>query len=312
MKKAIKKIATVVASMSMVAAMSFSAFAADTYQFVGNPNLFGSADRGTEEVGWQYLNEDQFFAEPSAIDGVYTYTGNYVKASDYDGLDAIDKGKSRQFKILADGPDFAWNYQMCLGVPEAAWADNQTQFEAVESSIEEGEYHIYMDPNTGYVCMIQNGKNVDLLARYHSRDEDSWNFVGFSKADIVADGYDEGTVYIDDAAYLEFVNKCLANEGGEAITALYGGAAAPAYSGETGEAIASAAPSTSTDTTGTDDEKKEDVAENSANAEEAAAPTTTKAAEKDDKGTSPVVVVVIVVVVIAVIGAVIAFTKKKN
>ena len=48
MRKVIKKIATVVASMSMVAAMSVSAFAAkyDTYQFVGNPNLFGEADPG--------------------------------------------------------------------------------------------------------------------------------------------------------------------------------------------------------------------------------------------------------------------------
>ena len=311
MKKAIKKIATIVASMSMVAAMGVSAFAADTYQFVGNPNLLGNADRNTEEVGWQYLNEDQFFAEPDALEGIYTYKATYVKASDYDELSAVDKGKSRQFKILADGPDFAWNYQMCFGVPEAAWADNQTQFEVIESSIEEGEYSVYMDPAKGYVCLIQNGKNVDLLARYHSRDEDSWHFVGMKKDDIIADGYDAGSVYVDDAAYLEFVNKCLANEGGEAITALYNGEAAPAYDGSVdgnGELLAPSTSSAGGEDT-TVEPAAEDTTDDSSN-EPAQAETTKE--KKEDKGTSPVLIVVIVVVVVAVICAVVAFTKKKN
>lgn len=216
MRKAIKKVVTVVASLSMVAAMGISAFAADYYQFVGNPNLFGNADRGSEEVGWQYLNENQYFKEPSSVDGVYTYTGNYVKASDYDTLTDEDKGKSRQFKVLADGQDFAWNYQMCLGNPEAAWADNQSQFEVVEGSLAEGEYHVYMDPAKGFVCLVQNGKQVELKVRYHTRDEDSWNFVELKKSAIVADGYDAGSVYFDDAAYASFVEKCVAADGGSA------------------------------------------------------------------------------------------------
>lgn len=308
MRKAIKKIATIVASMSMVAAMGISAFGAETYQYVGSPNLFGNADRSSEDVGWQYLNEDQFFSEAEGLDGVYTIKCNYVKADDYDTLSAVDKGKSRQFKILADGPDFAWNYQMCLGVPEAAWADNQTQFEAIEDSIEEGEYTVYMDPAKGYVCLIQNQKNVDLLARYHSRDEDSWHFVGFLKANIIADGYDEGSVYIDDADYLAFVNKCLANEGGEAITALYNGEAAPAYDGDvngTGELL------TPSSNGGQEEEPTSAVNNNSTDDNNAPAATEAKKDNKDD-GTSPVVIVVIVVVVVAVIAAIVAFTKKKN
>ena len=39
MRKLVKKIATVALAASMTAAMSVSAFAADFYQFVGNPNL---------------------------------------------------------------------------------------------------------------------------------------------------------------------------------------------------------------------------------------------------------------------------------
>ena len=215
MRKTIKKIATVVASLSMVAAMSVSAFAAkyDTYQFAGNPNLVGEADPGNSSVGWVTVREEQFLQPVSGMTDVYVFTANYVHAADYDTLDDATKAGYREFKILGDGDLEGWNHQLCLGMPDAAWADNQTQFR-IDESLAEGEFKVYVDVAHGYVAVIQNGKSVDMLIRYHSRDEDSENFIKPTKADIIADGYDAGSVYLDDAGYAEFINKCVALESG--------------------------------------------------------------------------------------------------
>ena len=311
MRKVIKKIATVVASVSMVAAMGISAFAADEYQLVGNPALFGIEDGSDDSIGWKYDNEDQWFKPADGLDGVYVLKPTYKTPDTLAEMDRITSGKSRQFKVLADGQDMAWNYQMCLGNPEAAWADNQTQFEVVEGALKDGEYSVYMDPAQGFVCLIQDKKNVDLLARYHSRDEDSWNFVATRKAAFIADGYDEGSVYFDDAKYIEFINKCLAAEGGEAITALYDGGKAPSYNGDTtgtGEAIddtsadASATPAVTDDTTTTTDDKP--VADT--------AKTSEKKDDKDDDGLSGGAIAGICAAVVAVIAGIAVAMKKKN
>ena len=302
MRKVIKKIATVVASVSMVAAMSLSAFAAtyDTYQFAGNPNLVGEADPGANTLGWVTVREEQFLEPVDGLDDVYSYTGNYVHAADYDSLDDDTKAGYREFKILGDGDMEGWSHQLCLGTPDAAWADNQTQFR-IDDTLEEGEFKVYVDVTKGFVAVIQNQQNVNMLVRFHSRDEDSENFVKTTKAAILADGYEEGAVYLDDAAYLEFVNQCLELEGGEAITVLYEGDEAPAAAAE------------DDDTTVSDDN-----ADDTADAEEttAASDTNTSSSnssdDKEDDGLSTGAVVGIVVAVVAVIGIIVAVVKKKN
>lgn len=300
MRKVIKKIATVVASVSMVAAMSLSAFATtyDTYQFAGNPNLVGEADPGAKTVGWVTVREQQFLEPVDGLDGVYSFTGNYVHAADYDSLDDDTKAGYREFKILGDGDVEGWNHQLCLGTPDAAWADNQTQFR-IDDTLEEGEFKVYVDVTKGFVAVIQNHQNVNMLIRFHSRDEDSANFVKTTKAAILADGYEESAVYLDDDAYLEFVNQCLKLEGGEAITALYEGDEAPAAAED--------------DTTVSDDN-----ANDKADAEKTTAVSDTKTSssnssdDKEDDGLSKGAVAGIVVAVVAVIGIIVAVVKKKN
>lgn len=288
MRKTFKKIATVVASLSMMAAMSVTAFGYDTYQFVGNPNLVGQEDAeyDTKKLGWCTTNEDQFLVPVEGLDGVLSYKGNFVTALDDAEVDDAKRAERRQFKILADGDLMGWSFQCCIGNPDIAWADNQTQFQ-IDPTLELGEFTAYVEPAKGFVCIIQNGKNVDLLCRYHSRDEDSTNFVKLTKADIEADGYSD--IAFDDAAYLEFVNKVLEFEGGEKIDSLYGG-------------------DTST-VTETDTEEKTDDANTTPEETKA----TEKTEEKEEKDSNTTMIVVIVVVVVVVIAAVAALLlKKKN
>lgn len=272
MRKIIKKIATVVASITMVSAMGISAFAADSYSFVGNPNLFNEADEGNTVVGWVPTNEDQIMTAVEGEDDLFTFTGNCVVAGE------------KEFKVLGDATDFAWNFQMCIGNPDAAWADNQSQF---RGTFEVGEYKAYVKPSKGFVCVIQNQKAIPMTVRYHSRDEDSANFVDVTKAAIVADGYDESSVMLDDAAFKEFIDDCVVREGGT-----------PEESKE---------PDTTEEVKNTDDDatKGEDETTTKAPAEE-------KEESDDEDGISPVVIVVIVVVVVVVIAIIVALTKKKK
>lgn len=271
MRKIIKKIATVVASLTMVSAMGITAFAADSYSFVGNPNLFGEADEGNTVVGWVPTNEDQIMTAVEGEDGLYTFTGNCVVAGD------------KEFKVLADATDMAWNFQMCIGNPDAAWADNQSQF---RGTFEVGEYKVYVQPAKGFVCVIQNQKAIPMTVRFHSRDEDSANFVEMKKDAIVADGYDAGDVNLDDAAYKQFVDECVVREGGTAE---------PAEPDTT----------KSEDTTKGEEPTKSD--------ETTKAPSdNNETSEDEDDGMSPVVIVVIVVAVVVVIAIIVALTKKKK
>lgn len=275
MRKIIKKIATVVATATMIAAMGITAFADEdsTYSFMGNPNIFGVEDEGDKTVGWVPTNEDQIMTAVDGMDGVYTYTGNCVVAGD------------KEYKVLKDSTDFAWNYQMCLGNPDAAWADNQSQF---RSTFETGEYKVYVKPANGFVVVIQNQKALPTVVRYHSRDEDSANFVDTNKAAIEADGYSD--VALDDAAYEAFIKECVEKEGGTYE---------PANSTDDNKK--------DDETVTTDDSKKDDTKD------DAKAETTKKESKDDDKdGVSPVVIVVIVVVVVAVIIAIVALSKKKK
>lgn len=274
MRKIIKKIATVVATATMIAAMGITAFADEdsTYSFMGNPHIFGCTDEGDTTVGWVPTNEDQIMKPVDGMEGVYTYTGNCVVAGD------------KEYKVVKDGVDYAWNFQMCLGNPDAAWADNQSQF---RSTFETGEYKVYIKPANGFVVVIQNQKALPTVVRYHSKDEDSANFVEPNKAAIEADGY--SGVALDDAAYEAFIKECVEKEGG------------------TYEPANSTGDNKKDETVTTDDSKKDETKD------ESKAETSKKETKDDDKdGVSPVVIVVIVVVVVVVIGAIVAFSKKKK
>ena len=272
MRKIVKKIATVVAAVSMTAAMSINAFAFDTLTLVGIANLFGQleTEENSKTVGWVPTAEEQVMTEAADVQGAYVYSTSYVKAEGFDALTDAEKLSKTEFKIVKDGDDIAWNGQMCLGMPEGVWADNQSQFRAV--NIEEGEFKVYVEPTKGFVCLVQNKKAVDLVVRYHSRDEDSSNFVELTKAAIVGDGYAEADVMFDDAAYAEFVNACVVAEGGEAIK------------GEDETPAANADSNTA--------DKKDD--------------------KKEDKGSNTTVIIVVVVVVVVIIAVVAVVMGKKK
>lgn len=272
MKKIIKKIATVVAAAAMMAAMSINAFAeveGDYFMISGDAHLFNVNEDDNADY-WNTIEEDQELPAVEGMEGVYSKTFTCAADGDF------------EFKILKNGADFAWSYQMCIGNPDAAWADNQTQFRA---TMKAGDYTVYIKPSTGFVCIIQNKEAVPMLGRYHSRDEDSANFVELNKAAIEADGYADVPDF--DAAYKAFIDECVVKEGGT-----------PAVSEET-----TAAASDETTVAGNDETT---AAGNDATEK------TTKAEEKEDGGISPVVIVVIVVAVVVVIGVIVVVAKKKK
>lgn len=161
MKKIIKKIVAVATTLSLTAAMGVMAFAApDSYTFVGNPIIFGGDSADITDYGWVTTAEEQKFAD--AGDGYFTAKFKCATAGEY------------EYKVVADGDIFAWAYQMALGNPDSAWADNQTQFKA---AFEAGEYTAVLNPSQGLVVIVQNGKVLDFTVRYNSKDEDPEDFV---------------------------------------------------------------------------------------------------------------------------------------
>lgn len=99
---------------------------------------------------------------------------------------------------------------MSFGNPDAVWADNMTQFQVEE--IKDGAFVVYLKPSNGYVCVIQDKKALDMVIRFHSRDEDPSNFVAPTLANIVAEGYAESDTGLVEADYAAFVSECEAAE----------------------------------------------------------------------------------------------------
>lgn len=201
MRKLFKKIATVVATVAMMSTMAISAFAEtdeDYFMISGDAGLF-NVDNKEDSSFWNTIEESQELAKVDGMDGVFSSKFTSI-AGDF------------QFKILKNGADMGWNFQCCFANPDAAWADNQTQFQAKMAA---GEYAVYVKPSTGYVCVIQNKEAVDMVIRYHSRDEDPKNFVELTKAAITAEGYADVPDF--EADYAAFVNECVVKEGGTAV-----------------------------------------------------------------------------------------------
>lgn len=262
----------------MISAMSIVAFADDEdyYSIAGDARLFGTNDDKSADF-WNTEREDLLLNDNG--DGTFSQTFTSAAAGDF------------QFKIIKAGADFGWSYQCCIGNPATAWADNQTQFQATMAA---GEYTVYVQPSKGFVTIIQNKAAVPLTGRYHSRDEDSSNFVALNKAAIEADGYKDVPDF--DAEYKAFIDKC--------VTAVGGTAATP---DETTTAAI--------DETTTAAETTTAIAETTTKKDEAttkAVATTTEKSDDSDDGISPVVIVVIVVAVVAVIGVVVVIAKKKK
>lgn len=284
MRKFVKKIATLVASLTMVSAMGITALAVEPYSVVGNPNFFGEVNPESTDVGWQPHVKDQIMTAVDGMTGVYKLTTNYVLAEDDATADQATKDARREFKILSEGPDLGWSFQMSLGNPDTVWGDNQTQFRVVD--IQPGEVTFYVDPMKGYVAVIQNQKALDLLIRFHSRDEDPENFVEPTLANIIAEGYKESDTALKDEDYQAFINQCVVAEGGTPA------ADEPDSSGDD-----------TTEANGEDTTKADE---------------TTKATADDDKedeeegGISTAVIIVIVVAVVAVIGIIVVVSKKKS
>lgn len=291
MRKFVKKVVAATATLTMSLAFAVNAFAADSYTFVGSPALFGEANQGDTNVGWVPTAENQVLADDDG-DGIFTGTYNFV-APTWDDATPAEKRKI-QFKVVGDGGDFAWSYQLCIGNPDAAWADNQSQFQVEDTDITAGEYTVYVEPKDGMICLVQNNKILPMSVRYHSRDEDPSNFVPVTEKDIKAEGYDDAA--FTDAGFKTF----------EETVAKLSNSVLPGAS-TTEETTAAVTDETTTNT--------ETLAETTTAANKettTAAATTTKKADKDDDGISPVVIVVIVVAVVAVIGIVVAVAKKKK
>lgn len=292
MRKFVKKIATVVASLTMISAMGITAFGIEPYSFVGNPNLFNEANADSTDLGWVPTSEDQLFTAVDGMAGVYKFESTYVTAADDADVDDAKRAERRQFKILAEGPDMGWSYQMSFGNPDAVWADNMTQFQI--EGIKDGAFVVYLKPANGYVCVIQDKTALDMVIRFHSRDEDPSNFVAPTLANIVAEGYAEADTGLVEADYAAFVNECVVAEGGTATTT-------------TGDDKEDETPAAS------EDNKEDETPAASEDKED----DTTKAAASEDKedkesGISTPVIIVIVVAVIAVIGIIVVVSKKKN
>lgn len=170
MRKIVKKVVALATALTMTAAMGITAFAADTYTFVGAPRLFGVDADDSDDAGWQPGAAQ--YLEDADGDGIYTATFTCAKDGEY------------EFKVLGDGDVFGWSFQMCLGNADSTWGDNQSQFKA---AVKAGEYNVAMDPAKGLVCLVQNGAVCDMTVRYKSRDEDSANFTALTVAAISAE-----------------------------------------------------------------------------------------------------------------------------
>ena len=144
MRKSVKKVVAAATVLTMTAAMSISAFAGDTYTFVGATRLFGVDEDANDDIGWVTGRAEQMLKDD---DGDGIWVGNFTCAA----------AGEQEYKLVADGDTFAWNFQLCLGSPEAAWGDNQSQF---KGNFAAGDYTVVADPAQGFVVCVQNGQVV--------------------------------------------------------------------------------------------------------------------------------------------------------
>ena len=129
-----------------------------TYSVVGTSDLVGldwAADNGAYIV--------------AGTDGVYKKVVMATKDSD-----------ALEFKIVQDGVDNAWAYQLQLGVAE--FGDNKSQFRV--AAVAGDVFEITITPATGDVTVTKNGEAYEYLVRWATKDEDPQDFL--TKAEALA------------------------------------------------------------------------------------------------------------------------------
>ena len=189
--KKLKKISALFATVSMTLLTTINAFAFDTLTFVGNPNLFGKQDNSANQknTGWIPTAEDQIMELSDKLPGIYVYSSEYVLNDDYNSLSDEEKAEKTQFKIIADGKVSNWYNQLSLGENYSVWGDDRTQFCA--TNLDEGKFNVYVNPDKGYVCVLQYGRPVTLTVRYRTTSFDSTNFVNLDANAIMTEGYSD-------------------------------------------------------------------------------------------------------------------------
>lgn len=284
-----KTVAVCAMTMAMTVAMGCIAFAGDgsTYKVVGAEGLVGESwvptATGTSTDAGQ-PGEMGLMTELTDNANVYSVTLNIATAddgkTDTQSKD-VEVPVGYEFKILKDSDDFAWTYQACLGNPSAAWGDNQTQFKLPAETT--GEVTIYVDSTTGAVVVAdKDGKAIDYVVRWKSRDEDPWDFTKVDKKEIEASKNASTGVQNTDCQDVVKLNTELAEK--LKVT--------PVTSKDDGKEV----------TTDNEETTKDTASEE----------TTTEAKSDDSSSNTGVIVVVVIVVVVVIAGVAIVLSKKKK
>lgn len=289
MRKFVKTLAICAMTAVMAVGMGCVAFAEEVdeemlFKVVGAKGLVGeewepSATGDSTEPG---APGEMGLMTETETKGIYSVTFNVATPDDGTGdtqnkdLTDYEFPIGYEFKILRAADIYAWTYQCGLGNPYMAWGDNQTQFKLPEDFT--GEVTIYLDINTGaVVCADKDGKAIDYIVRWKSRDEDPWYFTAVDKAEIEKSKNESTGVQNSGCNDVAQLNADLAEKVG----------------------VEMEAPASSTDDSG----EETTVADN----EE-----TTVAEEEESSSNTGVIVVVVIVVVVVIAGVAIVLTKKKN
>jgi hypothetical protein len=120
------------------------------FSIVGSPELAG--------IEWSAENAAYIV---SGTDGTYKKVVMATKDGDF------------EFKVIQDGPDMAWAYQMQLGKSE--FIDNASQFKV--SAVAGDVFEITFTPANGDLNITKNGEAYDYLVRWATKDEDPKDFL---------------------------------------------------------------------------------------------------------------------------------------
>ncbi len=151
----------------------------EAYSVVGSPEL---------GIAWDPVAEGCFVKD----NGDGTYSKKLVATADGDF----------EFKILEDGPTFAWANQMQLGT--GVFQDNASQFKLVDT-VAGDEFIVTFNPETGDVTVTKNGEDFEYLVRWDTREEADADFLTKEEAlaKFVPEPEEETTVEEDDTTVAE-------------------------------------------------------------------------------------------------------------
>lgn len=126
---------------------------------------------GATELGIEWTPEAESCFVKDNGDG--TYSKKLVATADGDF----------EFKILEDGPNFAWGMQMQLGT--GVFQDNASQFKLPET-VAGDEFVVTFNPSNGDVTITKNGEDFEYLVRWDTGREDEEYGEFFTKDEALA------------------------------------------------------------------------------------------------------------------------------